>query len=61
MGVILCATGNGPQSRLVQTAAVEAALARDALLVEIAAIARRDSAVTHLGPSWRPSGEGNPR
>lgn len=32
-------------------ATVEAALARDALLVEIAAIARRDPAVTHLGPS----------
>ena len=33
MGVILCATGNGPQSRLVQMAAVEAALARNKSLV----------------------------
>lgn len=33
MGVILCATGNGPQSRLVQTAAVEAARAQNKRLV----------------------------
>lgn len=33
MGVILCATGNGPQSRLVQTAAVETALAQKKQLV----------------------------
>ncbi len=33
MSVILCATGNGAQSRTVQTAAVEAALRRQARLV----------------------------
>ncbi len=33
MGVILCATGNGPQSRLVQTAAVETALVQNKQLV----------------------------
>lgn len=33
MGVILCATGNGPQSRRVQSAAVEAAYAQGRSLV----------------------------